>query len=141
MGKIALVFTAHNSSNPKQNLVKASEQLITQVGLRVDQIEQPNDDRLGTMSGIGLRLDPLGIQKVFVYMSTYPTMSEIIDMNNMGIVLYLDSWIPPLETHPYGFFLADLPVSKLAELSSKSYIIRLDSAEGTSEPQTEAQPQ
>ena len=55
----------------------------------------------------------------------------------MGITPYPESWIPPLENHPSGFILADMPVDKLEALAEKGYVVRLETAERVLEPQND----
>ncbi len=79
----------------------------------------------------------LSTQRVFVYLSQPPSQLQIEQLEAMGITLYLDSWIPPLENHPTGFLVADMPVDKLNELAAKDYVLSLDSAERTVQPQND----
>jgi len=59
----------------------------------------------------------------------------------MNIVLYLDSWIPPVGAHSTGFILADMPIDKLEALAKKDYVVTVDTAERQLEPQAGSQPQ
>jgi len=79
----------------------------------------------------------LSTQRVFVYPSQPPSQLQIEQLEAMDITLYLDSWIPPLENHPTGFLVADMPIDKLNELAAKDYVLSLDSAERTVQPQND----
>lgn len=65
-----------------------------------------------------------------VYFEQNPTSAQVEDLHQLGIILDLESWIPPVENHPYGFLRATVPIYTIDELASKSYIMRLASIEG-----------
>ena len=88
-----------------------------------------------------MRVDDLESQRIFIHMEKLPDDSHIEELESIGVVLYIDSWIPPLENHPSGFLLADMPVDKLAELAEIDYITKLETAERALEPQNGFQPQ
>jgi hypothetical protein len=113
--------------------------LQTQVNLKNEQLANPTDERLQVMQNMGMRVDNLEQQRVFIHMQKLPGNSQLKELESMGVVLYLDSWIPPLENHPTGFLLADIPVDKLSELATEDFIIRLETAERAFEPQFEPQ--
>ena len=56
-------------------------------------------------------------------------------MEEMGITLYLDSWVPPVGIAPTGFLLADIPVSVLDQLAGRDFVVKLDTAEDLIIPQ------
>ena len=120
---------------------KVSSQLLAQVNLRKEQMADPASDRLGIMKSMGMRVDNLEIQRIFIHLSQELNPSQIEELESMGITLYLDSWIPPVGKHPTGFILADMPVDKLEALAEKNYVVRLDTAERQLEPQAGSQPQ
>lgn len=120
---------------------KVSSQLLTQINLRKAQIATPTSDRLRTMKDMGMNADNLQIQRIFIHLTKELNQSQIEELKTMGITLYLDSWLPPVGTHPTGFILADMPIDKLAELTRKDYVVRLETAEQLLEPQNSAQPQ
>jgi len=113
--------------------------LQTQVNLKKEQLANPTDDRLQVMQNMGMRVDDLENQRIFIHMEKLPDDSQAKEIESIGVVLYPSSWIPPLENHPSGFLLADMPVEKLAELAELDYIIRLETAERAFEPQFEPQ--
>ncbi len=120
---------------------KVSSQLLAQVTLRREQVAEPSSDRLELMKNMGMRVDKLEIQKIFIHLKQAPDTSQREELESMGITLYLDSWIPPVGAHPTGFLIADMPVDKLEELAEKAYVVRLDTAERTLEPQNGIKPQ
>jgi len=124
-----------------ENDEKVSSQLLTQVNLRKEQIADPTSDRLKLMKNMGMRVDNLEIQRIFIHLSQELNTSQIEELESMGIVLYLDSWIPPVGAHPTGFILADMPIDRLEELAGKDYIVRLETAEQMLEPTNGSQPQ
>jgi subtilisin family serine protease len=79
----------------------------------------------------------LSTQRVFLYLSQLPSQLQIGQLEAMGITLYRDSWIPPVGNHPTGFLVADMPIDKLQGLAAKDYVLSLDSAERTLQPQND----
>ena len=120
---------------------KASSMLVEQVKLRKEQVAEPAPERLELMRNMGMRVDNLEIQRIFIHLEQEPNTSRIEELESMGIILYLESWIPPVGAHPTGFILADMPIYKLAALADKDYIVRLETAERQLEPQNGSQPQ
>ncbi len=120
---------------------KVSAQLLTQINLRKEQIAEPIPDRLEVMQNSGMRVDNLEIQRIFIHLSQELNTSQIEELESMGIILYQDSWIPPVGTHPTGFLTADMPIDKLEELAGKDYVVRLETAEQVDKPHGGDQPQ
>ena len=79
----------------------------------------------------------LTTQRLFVHLAEPPTQLQIRQLQTLGITLYPDSWIPPLGNHPTGFLIADMPLDKLNELAARDYVLSLDSAERTAQPQND----
>ena len=115
---------------------KISSLLLIQVNLKKEQIDKPTDERLNTMRQMGMMVDNLDTQRVFIHLEHELNDAQVKELQNMGLTLYLDSWIPPVGAHPTGFILADMPVEVLGELADKEYIVNLDTAEVELQPQT-----
>lgn len=120
---------------------KVTGQLLTQVNLRKEQLAKPTPDRLEIMKNMGMSVDNLEIQRLFIHLTQELNPSQIKELEAMGITLYLDSWMPPVGDHPTGFLMADMPIDKLEELAEKDYVVRLETAERQLQPQNSAQPQ
>ena len=120
---------------------KVGSQLLTQVNLREEQIAKPTSDRLEIMKSMGMRVDNLGSQRIFIHLSQELNTSQIEELEAIGVTLYLDSWIPPVGDHPTGFLIADMPIDRLETLAEKDYVVRLETAERQLEPQSDSQPQ
>ncbi len=114
---------------------KVSSLLFAQVNLRKEQIAGPTQERLAIMKGMGMRLDNLEIQMIFIYLSQELNQTQVEELQSMGLTLYLDSWIPPVGAHPTGFITADMPVDKMGEVAEKDYVVRLETAERQLQPQ------
>ena len=97
--------------------------------------------RVDILQTPGIRLEDLDKQQIFIHFSQEPSQSQIQELEAMGLTLQLDSWIPPLENHPTGFIVADMPIDKLEALAGKDYVVRLETAEHQLQPQDGAQPQ
>ena len=113
---------------------KVSSLLATQINLRQEQIAEPTPDRLEMMKGLGMRVDNLEIQRIFIYLTDELNSSQIDELRAAGIILYLDSWVPPVGAHPTGFITADMPIDQLQTLVEKDCIVRLDTAERVLQP-------
>jgi len=118
-------------------VAKASTLLLIQLDLRQKQLTEPTPERLEQMKAMGMRIENLGIQRIFIHLTQELTASQIKELKAMGITPYPDSWIPAVGGHPTGFIVADMPIDKLDELANKDYIVRLDTAEQMLEPQAE----
>jgi hypothetical protein len=114
---------------------KASSLLLLQIELRQQQIADPNAERLERMKAMGMRVEPIDTQRIFIYLSQELGKAQAEELEGLGITLYPDSWIPPVGSHTAGFLLADMPVDKLNNLASKDYVVRLDTAEQQLQPQ------
>ena len=125
-------------ATPKE---KASALLLSQIELRQQQIAEPTAERLEQMKNMGMRVDDLEVQRIFIHLTKELNSSQVEELEAIGITLYLDSWIPPVGAHPTGFILADMPIDRLEELAQKDYVVRLDTAERVLEPQNGSQPQ
>ena len=96
---------------------KVSSLLLSQVSLRKEQIAEPTPERLEMMKRLGMRVDNLQIQRIFIHLTEELNSSQIEELEAMGITLYLDSWIPAVGDHPTGFLIADMPINKLEKVA------------------------
>ena len=138
---VILVLVPMSCSKTDTTNEKVSSQLLAQVNLRKEQMADPTSDRLEIMKNMGMRIDNLEVQRIFIHLNEELNNSQIEELRAMGLTLYLDSWIPPVAGHPTGFILADMPIDKLEALAEKDYVRRLDTAERELEPQASSQPQ
>ncbi|MDZ4246946.1 MAG: hypothetical protein U1D67_07490 [Dehalococcoidia bacterium] len=115
---------------------KVSPRLVRQIELRTQQLARPSEGRAEEMAAQGMSLSTLSLQKVFVHFSQAPAQLQITELQNAGITLHLSSWIPPVGNAPTGFLLADMPVDKLTFFASRDYVVKLETAETTSQPQS-----
>lgn len=73
---------------------------------------------------------------VFIHSKNKPTVSQVLELEKLGVIPYLEqTWIPPLESHPTGFFVAKTPAKKLPDVCSLQFVERLASAEEEYVPQ------
>ena len=59
---------------------------------------------------------PAGVARgipVAIYMSAAPTPAQLAELAQTGVVAYPETWTPPMDNHPRGFFLADMPAALL----------------------------
>ncbi|MCX5993338.1 MAG: hypothetical protein NT177_03865 [Chloroflexi bacterium] len=114
---------------------KVSSTLLQQVELRREQIASPNAERLKQMQDMGLSTADLDKQLVFIYVKEPLSTAQADDLSALGVNVHADSWIPPVGSHPLGFFIAGMPVDTLEALATRDYVARLDTAERQSLPQ------
>ena len=120
---------------------KISSLLLTQVNLKKEQIKNPSDETFNLIKEMGMRADNLENQLVFIHLERELNEVQVKELQNKGLILDIDSWIPPVGAHPTGYIIADMPVDALDELAEIEYIIRLDTAERVLKPQTGSGPQ
>ena len=120
---------------------KISSLLLIQVNLKKEQIKNPNDERLNLIKEMGMRLDNLENQLIFIHLERKLNEAQVTELQNIGLILHMDSWIPPVGAHLTGYIIADMPVDALDELVEREYIIKLDTAERVLEPQAGSGPQ
>jgi hypothetical protein len=114
---------------------KVSSTLLQQVELRREQIATPTAERLKQMQDMGLSTADLDKQLVFIYVKEPLSIAQAEDLSALGVIVHADSWIPPVGSHPLGFFIAGMPVDTLEALAARDYVARLDTAERQSLPQ------
>jgi len=133
---LPIIMTGAVSCAEKEdNINKVSGVLLQQVDLRKEQMASPSEERLIQMKDMGLIMHDLNAQLVFIYVKGAFSLQEEQELGDLGVKVHPDSWIPPVGSHPYGFYIAEMPVEKLEVLAAKDYIIKLDTAERQSLPQ------
>jgi len=125
-----------------ENSTKISGFLALQIeaklhALEAAPLEEGRVDIVQAMQATGMKVGDLNKQRIFIHLAQPPNESQIEELESTGLTLYLDSWIPPVGSHPEGFIIADMPIDKLAEVASKDYVVRLDSAERLAQPQND----
>ncbi len=119
---------------------KISSLLLTQINLKKEQIDNPTTERLNILMEMGMMVDNLGNQRIFIHFEHELNDAQVKELQTMGLTLYLDSWIPPVGAHPTGYIIADMPIEVLEELVEIEYIVKLDTAERQLQPQAGSQP-
>jgi len=71
---------------------------------------------------------------IAIYYENYPTSGELAELNNLGIEYFIESWIPPLKNHPYGFILAKMPTDKFIQTLNLETVKRIATTEQESFP-------
>ncbi|RPI65591.1 MAG: hypothetical protein EHM44_00060, partial [Ignavibacteriales bacterium] len=69
-----------------------------------------------------------------IYFDEKPAPSEFNRIENIGVELFPESWIPPMQNHPYGFMIAKVPVDKVNILLAENSVVKIGSAETLLEP-------
>jgi subtilisin family serine protease len=92
-------------------------------------MEEGRSDILQGMNAADAEVINLNQQRIFIHLVDELNQSQTKELEDMGLTLYQDSWIPPVGNHSTGFIIANMPLDKLNKLASKNYIVRLDTAE------------
>lgn len=110
---------------------KISGLLRLQTQLRNSYREQPTSERLDAMQKLGMKTvkAEMDRQMVYIHVKRKLSASKVASLKKLGIAVYEDSWIPPLENHPTGYVIASVPVSRMYDLAAKTYVVRLETAE------------
>lgn len=69
-----------------------------------------------------------------VYAMEAPSQTFVAQITELGVRAIPESWIPPSTNHPLGFFLAQIPLDKIADVLSLAYVKKMDTAESESMP-------
>lgn len=110
---------------------KMSGLLRLQMQLRNSYREQPTSERLSAMQKMGMKTAEAEMDKQLVYIHARKKLSaaKVASLKKIGVVVFENSWIPPLENHPTGYVIASVPVSRLYDLAAKTCVVRIDTAE------------
>jgi subtilisin family serine protease len=66
---------------------------------------------------------------VVIYSAGFPTPAFIADLEALGVRAVPASWIPPLQNHPLGFFMARVPIDRIADVLAIAEVRQMDTAE------------
>jgi subtilisin family serine protease len=69
-----------------------------------------------------------------IYFDEEPSLDQINSLEKLGIQLYSETWIPPLQNHPLGFMIAKVPVNNFNLLLREDFVMKVGSAENVFEP-------
>ena len=77
-------------------------------------------------------------EQIIIYLSEYPSADQITSLQLLNVDCFLEVWTPPMPNHPYGFFIAEMPVDKFIETLSLSFIKKIDTGEYENFPHNNA---
>jgi hypothetical protein len=138
LGIMSLSCSDSESDTPSNFLThsKATSLLLQQVALRQTQLASPTAERLSEMRFQGMDTVSVNTQRIYIYLKDPLTAAQRNELQVLGIIIYLNSWISPVGNNPEGFYLAEMPIDQLDRLAAKDYVIRLDTAEKQLRPQS-----
>jgi subtilisin family serine protease len=64
-----------------------------------------------------------------IYASACPSAAFVSALEALGVRAVAASWIPPLEHHPLGFFIAQVPIDRFDDVLALADVKMMDSAE------------
>lgn len=76
---------------------------------------------------------------LFLHFDHELTDDEIQQIEQLGVIINRNSWIPPAGTHPTGFYISRSEIADICKLADLDLVKRVTSAEETYEPQNEPQ--
>lgn len=68
-------------------------------------------------------------QKVILYFEKEPDADQKTFLNNNSVISDWNSWTPPKPNHPYGFIIAELPITNFNDILCADFIKKIDNAE------------
>jgi len=108
---------------------KVSGLLQIQIQIKNSYMEQPTTERLNAMRKMGMKTEEADKQLVYIHLKRKLNASQTASLKKIGVTIYEDTWVPPLENHPTGYIIASIPIDRLYDLARKTFVIRLETAE------------
>ena len=108
---------------------KVSGLLQIQIQIKNSYMEQPTTERLNAMRKMGMKTEEADKQLVYIHLKRKLNASQTASLKKIGVTIYEDTWVPPLENHPTGYVIASIPIDRLYDLARKTFVIRLETAE------------
>ncbi len=134
LGIVFALLPAGGHATEPTPVAKMSALLQYQLALKREFLANPDVGIAEALTATaGSRWNPQR-QRLFVYLQGAPTSQWTQRAQSLGVILYGQTWIPPVGTHPYGFVVADAPVQQVAALASLDDVVRLETAEQVLRP-------
>ena len=124
--------TIHNETEMSRRAEKKMSGLLRlQIQVRTSYVSQPTSERLQAMRKMGMKIFEAEIdrQLIYIHIKRKLNAAKITSLKKIGVTVYEDSWIPPLENHPTGYVIANVPINRLYDLATKIYVVKLETAE------------
>ncbi|MFO8009634.1 MAG: S8 family serine peptidase [Dehalococcoidia bacterium] len=141
---IALVFVSTmlypviSPASVAENRIDPASKIEGLLALQVDMKLHGIQSETGAPSGPDAdREQAIGApenQRVFIYFDQEPSSSQLAELESLGVSIHPETWIPPLEKHPYGFLKADIPLTRLYDVAELESVVSMSSAEVVSYP-------
>lgn len=90
-----------------------------------DNPSSHNKDRLSAYN-LSCESDPK--LKVFLYFDTQPNISTAMELTEFGVVLFPETWVPPIGSHKSGFMIARASVSDIRQIAKRKLATRISAA-------------
>ncbi len=116
------------SSNGPVTIPQALEHKLNSGSLFMQLIDKHRSRQQGIMTQQTMTM------QVVVYFSIYPTPEQIRELEKRGLTCYLDTWTPPMDNHPLGFFVASVPIDNITDVLALDFVRKLDTAERMNVP-------
>ena len=71
---------------------------------------------------------------VILYFDSRPAGEQLTALDNLGVRCYWETWTPPLEGHPLGFVVAQLPVGNFVNTLGLDFVRRMGTARARRAP-------
>jgi len=86
------------------------------------------------LSRQGLAKPADAMAPVLLYFSDRPSGDQLTALGNLGVRCYWETWTPPLEGHPLGFVVAELPVGNFVNALGLDFVRRMGTARARHAP-------
>ncbi|MBZ0178679.1 MAG: hypothetical protein K8F36_05245 [Melioribacteraceae bacterium] len=74
------------------------------------------------------------VQKVFIYLSSEPSIGQKDELNNLALKCDWESWSPPAANHPLGLLTAEIKIELFKQVLCLEWIKKIDTAEREVQP-------
>ena len=74
-----------------------------------------------------------------LYFDQKPSRDEIHYIEELGVTIHENTWIPPVDQHPYGFYFADCRIEDVCKLIDLELVKRIEWADDELELLNESQ--
>jgi subtilisin family serine protease len=128
-----MLETGSSLANGAQALVEATKisgRLRLHQSLKARPANTTVQEHRKRMQALGFSPDRLDREKVAFYVANPLSQGEIKAYAAQGILIDTNNWVPPIPgRHPYGYYLAEVPLTRLGELATDARVTRLDTTE------------
>lgn len=107
---------------------KIGSSLHVHLDVKKDYLKNPTIEKLTSMENMGINTSNPNAERVFLHFRRYPAPSELTQLRAFDLIVYENSWIPPVGNHPTGFLVAEMPVETADEVAQLEFVTHVNLA-------------